>query len=94
MKAAQKIHFFSYKSAFLFFSFILALNLVVNPLLTGFGVNETLSLFLINTVGISVGLVFVLVWVEGKFKQKKKAGILLLSLLILSGSVCFSILYG
>ncbi|WP_282035298.1 hypothetical protein [Metabacillus indicus] len=94
MKPVHKIHFFSYKSAFLFFCFVLALNLMVNPLLNGMGVDEKLSLLLINTIGISTGLVLILVLIEGKFRDKKKSGLLFLCLLLLSGLVCFSILYG
>ncbi|TDL82893.1 hypothetical protein E2R53_04950 [Peribacillus frigoritolerans] len=94
MKQVHRIHFFSYKSAFLFFCFMLILNLVLNPILYGFGIDKELSLFLVNTIGISACLVLILVFIEGKFKEKKKSGQLFLLLLLLNGLICFSILYG
>lgn len=93
MNPTSRIHFFSYKSAFLFFVFILVFNFVFNPALTALGIDKHLSLYLVNTFGISVGLTLIIRLVEGKFKNKKHASILFLSLLALSAFVCYAIVF-
>ncbi|MEH6992835.1 hypothetical protein V7075_08990 [Neobacillus drentensis] len=90
---SPKLHFFSYKSAFIFFSFILVFNLIFTPLLTVLGVDQQLALYLINTIAISVGLTGVIVLIEGKCKTKKQAAALLLSLFIGCLLVCYVIVF-
>ncbi|MGG3564615.1 hypothetical protein ABES03_23765 [Neobacillus rhizosphaerae] len=90
---SPKLHFFSYKSGFLFFGFILVFNLIFNPLLRVSGVDQQLSLYLINSIGISVGLTGVLVLIEGKFKTKKQMTALFFSLLIGCLLSCYLIVY-
>ncbi|MEH7479718.1 hypothetical protein V7157_01155 [Neobacillus drentensis] len=91
--ASPKLHFFSYKSASLFFGFILVFNLIFNPLLRVMGVDQQLALYLINTIGISVGLTGVIVFIEGKFKTKKQMTALFLSLFSGCLLVCYLIVY-
>ncbi|PFE03510.1 hypothetical protein COE15_00360 [Bacillus cereus] len=93
MNSTSRIHFFSYKSAFLFFSFILVFNLIFNPLMNAVGIDKRLSLYLDNIFAISAGLTLVLIFVEGKFKNKKQALILFLSLLVASALICYPIVY-
>ncbi|MCK1982575.1 MULTISPECIES: hypothetical protein [Peribacillus] len=93
MNSTSRIHFFSYKSAFLFFSFILVFNFIFNGLMEAFEINKQLSLYLGNTFAISAGLTMVVCFVEGKFKNKKHASLLFLSLLAVSALVCYAIIY-
>jgi hypothetical protein len=93
MNSTTRIHFFSYKSAFLFFSFILVFNFIFNTLMNGFGIDKQLSLYLGNTFAISAVLTIVIILVEGKFKNKKQATLLFLSLLAVSALVCYAIIY-
>ncbi|KQU20443.1 hypothetical protein ACWF7H_17790 [Peribacillus butanolivorans] len=93
MNSTTRIHFFSYKSAFLFFSFILVFNFIFNTLMNAFGIDKQLSLYLGNTFAISAGLTIVIILVEGKFKNKKQATLLFLSLLAVSALVCYAIIY-
>ncbi|MFF2586280.1 hypothetical protein ACFVSS_00105 [Peribacillus butanolivorans] len=93
MNSTTRIHFFSYKSAFLFFSFILVFNFIFNTLMKAFGIDKQLSLYLGNTFAISAGLTIVIILVEGKFKNKKQATLLFLSLLAVSALVCYAIIY-
>ncbi|MDM5153045.1 hypothetical protein QUF88_03790 [Bacillus sp. DX1.1] len=93
MNPTSRIHFFSYKSAFLFFSFILAFNLIFNPLMNAVGIDKQLSMYLGNTFAISAGLTIVITLVEGKFKNKKQALNLFLSLLVVSALICYFIVY-
>ncbi|MFI8494917.1 hypothetical protein ACIGC1_18740 [Peribacillus butanolivorans] len=93
MNSTTRIHFFSYKSAFLFFSFILVFNFIFNTLMNAFGIDKQLSLYLGNTLAISAGLTIVIILVEGKFKNKKQATLLFLSLLAVSALVCYAIIY-
>ncbi|TRZ39455.1 hypothetical protein CEQ21_00305 [Niallia circulans] len=90
MNKSPNLLFFSYKSAWIFFSCILILNLFVVPFLTYIGVNQQVALFLINTLGISASLTYVVVRVEGKLiKHKHKHSFsLFMSLLIVSSIVC------
>jgi hypothetical protein len=55
--------------------------------------NKQLSLYLGNTFAISSGLTMVVCFVEGKFKNKKQATLLFLSLLAVSALVCYAIIY-
>jgi hypothetical protein len=91
--SSPKLHFFSYKSGFLFFGFILVFNLIFNPLLRMIGVDQQLALYIINTIGISVGLTSVMVLIEGKFKTKKQMTALFFSLFIGSLLACYLIVY-
>ncbi|EJQ46378.1 hypothetical protein BWGOE4_35760 [Bacillus mycoides] len=93
MNSTSKIHFFSYKSAFLLFSFILVFNLIFNPLMNVGGIDKQLSLYLGNTFAFSAGLTVVITLVEGKFKNKKQALILFLSLIVVSALICYPIVY-
>lgn len=93
MKTSNRIHFFSYKSAFLFFVFILLMNLVFNPVMNVVGLDRLMSLFLVNTIAISVGLTGIIILIEGKFQNRKQASILFLTLLVFSAIVCYSIVY-
>ncbi|PJN90113.1 hypothetical protein [Bacillus sp. mrc49] len=93
MNTTKKIHFFSYKSAFIFFSFILVFNFIFNALMDALGMDKQLSLYLGNTCAISAGLTIVICLVEGKFKNKKQASLLFLSLLAVSAVVCHAIIY-
>lgn len=90
----SRFHFFSYKGAFLFFSFILIFNLIFNSLMNIVGIDKQLSLYIGNTFAISVGLTILIVFVEGKLKNKKQGYILFLSLLLLSSIACYFIVYG
>ncbi|PGH77974.1 hypothetical protein CN899_29275 [Bacillus thuringiensis] len=93
MNSTSKIHFFSYKGAFLFFSFILVFNFICNPIMNAVGMDKQLSLYLGNTFSISVGLTIVITFVEGKFKNRKQAFIFFLSLLVVSALICYLIVY-
>ncbi|WP_057912676.1 hypothetical protein [Peribacillus muralis] len=93
MNSTSRIHFFSYKSAFLFFSFILVFNFIFNTVMNAFEIDRQLSLYLGNTLAISAGLTMVICLVEGKFKNKKQASLLFLSLLAVSALVCYAIIY-
>ncbi|MCK1991209.1 hypothetical protein GW626_12760 [Peribacillus muralis] len=93
MNSTSRIHFFSYKSAFLFFSFILVFNFIFNTVMNAFEIDKQLSLYLGNTLAISAGLTMVICLVEGKFKNKKQASLLFLSLLAVSALVCYAIIY-
>lgn len=93
MNSTSRIHFFSYKSAFLFFSFILVFNLIFNPLLGFLGVNKQLALYVINSLGISGGLTGVVVLIEGKFKTKKQMLMLFSSLLAVCLIICYVIVF-
>ncbi|MCM3763660.1 hypothetical protein [Neobacillus niacini] len=88
-----KLHFFSYKSAFLFFGFILVFNLIFNPILGFFGVNKQLALYLINSLGISGGLTGAIVLIEGKFKTKKQMAMLFSALLAVCLVICYLIVF-
>lgn len=88
MNKSPNLLFFSYKSAWIFFSCILILNLFVVPFLTYIGVNQQVALFLINTLGISATLTYVVVRVEGKLNKHKHSISLFMSLLIVSSIVC------
>lgn len=88
MNKSPNLLFFSYKSAWIFFSCILILNLFVVPFLTYIGVNQQVALFLINTLGISASLTYVVVRVEGKLIKHKHSFSLFMSLLIVSSIVC------
>lgn len=57
------------------------------------GIDKRLSLYLDNIFAISAGLTLVLIFVEGKFKNKKQALILFLSLLVASALICYPIVY-
>jgi|SRR6478752_2762438 hypothetical protein len=89
----SRFHFFSYKGAFLFFSFILIFNLIFNSLMNIVGIDKQLSLYIGNTFAISLGLTILIVFVEGKLKNKKQGYILFLSLLLLSSIACYFIVY-
>lgn len=89
----SRFHFFSYKGAFLFFSFILIFNLIFNSLMNIVGIDKQLSLYIDNTFAISLGLTILIVFVEGKLKNKKQGYILFLSLLLLSSIACYFIVY-
>ncbi|MFS0784733.1 hypothetical protein [Bacillus sp. 1P06AnD] len=93
MKTAANIHYFSYKSAFLFFVFILVFNLIFNPVLSMAGLGTKASLYVVNTLGISLGLTAVIIFVEGKFKNKKQGSLLFGSLLVVSAAVCYAVIY-
>ncbi|MFJ7754018.1 hypothetical protein ACQKGI_04515 [Peribacillus muralis] len=93
MNSTSRIHFFSYKSAFLFFSFILVFNFIFNAMMNALGMDKQLSLYLGNTFAISAGLTMVICLVEGKFKNKKQASLLFLSLLAVSAVVCYAIIF-
>ncbi|MGE7762204.1 hypothetical protein [Peribacillus sp. NPDC097895] len=93
MNSTSRIHFFSYKSAFLFFSFILVFNFIFNTVMNAFEIDKQFSLYLGNTFAISAGLTMVVCLVEGKFKNKKQASLLFLSLLAVSALVCYAIIY-
>lgn len=58
-----------------------------------FEINKQLSLYLGNTFAISAGLTMVVCFVEGKFKNKKHASLLFLSLLAVSALICYVIIY-
>ncbi|MFD6211015.1 hypothetical protein [Peribacillus sp. NPDC060253] len=92
MNSTSRIHFFSYKSAFLFFSFILVFNFIFNTVMNAFEIDKRFSLYLGNTFAISAGLTMVVCLVEGKFKNKKQASLLFLSLLAVSALVCYAII--
>lgn len=89
----SRFHFFSYKGAFLFFSFILIFNLIFNSLMNIVEIDKQLSLYIGNTFAISLGLTILIVCVEGKLKNKKQGYILFLSLLLLSSIACYFIVY-
>ncbi|AOH55404.1 hypothetical protein ABE28_013685 [Peribacillus muralis] len=93
MNSTSRIHFFSYKSAFFFFSFILVFNFIFNAMMNALGMDKQLSLYLGNTFAISAGLTMVICLVEGKFKNKKQASLLFLSLLAVSVVVCYAIIF-
>mgnify|MGYP001110216070 CR=1 FL=1 len=88
MNKSPNLLFFSYKSAWIFFSCILILNLFVVPFLTYISINQQVALFLINTLGISATLTYVVVRVEGKLNKHKHGISLFMSLLIVSSIVC------
>ena len=91
--APPKLHFFSYKSAILFFSFVFISNLIFNPLLSFIGVEKQLALYLINSIAISVGLTAVIVLVEIKFTSSKQMTVLFLSLFVFCMGVGWLIIY-
>lgn len=91
--APAKLHFFSYKSAFLFFSFVLVSNLILTPLLRITGMDIQLILYLINTIAISSGMTAVIVFVEKKFRGKKQTTALFMTLLLTCLIVCYFIVY-
>ncbi|KMY50922.1 hypothetical protein [Peribacillus loiseleuriae] len=93
MNTSPKLHFFSYKGAFLFFSFVLIFNLLFTPLLQIIGVDKYMALYIGNTFVISVGLTAVLVFIEGKCKGIKQILTLFFSLLIFCAMVCYLIVY-
>lgn len=93
MNVTAGLHFFSYKSAFLFFSFIIVFNLIFNPIMNSLEIDKHLSLFIGNSFAISAGLTMITNFVEGKCKTKKKSAILFLSLLAVSTMVCYVIVY-
>lgn len=93
MDTTKKIHFFSYKSAFLFFIFILAFNLIFNPVLQLIGMSKEFALFATNSIGLSIGLTSILVFIEGKFKNKKQSLILFFSLLVFCTITCYAVVF-
>ncbi|XZF75490.1 hypothetical protein ACSBO6_18220 [Bacillus sp. AL-1R] len=93
MNTTKNLHFFSYKAAFTFFVFILAFNLIFNPVLHFFGMTKDLAVFITNSIGLSVGLTGVIVFIEGKFKNKKQALILFFTLLVFCTVTCFLVVF-
>jgi len=87
------IHFFSYRSAFLFFGFILIFNLIFNYVMNALGVGYNHALYIGNMFAISGSLTFILSVVEGKIKGKKQCYTLFFSLLFLSAIAGYFIVY-
>ncbi|WP_088042712.1 hypothetical protein [Bacillus sp. EAC] len=93
MNTTKNLHFFSYKAAIVFFVFILAFNLIFNPVLLFIGMSKNLAVFITNSIGLSVGLTSVIVFIEGKFKNKKQASILFISLLAFCIVTCYIVVF-
>ncbi|MGG0175088.1 hypothetical protein [Gottfriedia acidiceleris] len=93
MNTTKNLHFFSYKGAFAFFVFILAFNLIFNPVLLLLGMTRDLAVFITNSIGLSVGLTSVIVFIEGKFKNKKQALILFFTLLVFCTVTCYLVVF-
>ena len=84
----------SYKSAFTFFFVVTGLNLVFNPLLMTLGISQQMSLFVINSLGISATLSYVLLKLNGFYRNIKQA-ILLTSLIFTISTVsCYALISG
>ncbi|MCE4048555.1 hypothetical protein [Bacillus sp. Au-Bac7] len=94
MRKTQNLLFFSYKSAAIFFSLILIFNLVFVPLLSATGVNQQAALSIVNSIGISSALTFVIVWIERKLNNKKHVITLFLALLVGCSLGCFLLVFG
>ncbi|PGS49843.1 hypothetical protein [Bacillus sp. AFS041924] len=93
MNTTKNLHFFSYKGAFVFFAFILAFNLIFNPVILLIGMSKDLAVFITNSIGLSVGLTSVIVFIEGKFKNKKQASILFFSLFVFCTVTCYIVVF-
>lgn len=93
MDTTKKFHFFSYKSAFLFFIFILAFNLIFNPIFQLIGMTKEFALFITNSLGLSIGLTTIIVFIEGKFKNKKQSFTLFFSLLVFCTITCYIVVF-
>lgn len=93
MDTTKKLHFFSYKSAFLFFIFILAFNLIFNAVFQYIGMTKEFALFATNSLGLSIGLTTIIVFIEGKFKNKKQASKLFFSLLVFCTVTCYIVVF-
>ncbi|UPM54856.1 hypothetical protein [Gottfriedia acidiceleris] len=75
---------FNYKSAIIFFSFVIIINLLLCPLIQQIGFAYQTSLFIANSIACSIGLPFVVLKLEGKYKNRRQA----LKFILISTAVC------
>ncbi|EIT86371.1 hypothetical protein A374_05386 [Fictibacillus macauensis ZFHKF-1] len=93
MNKASSLHYFSYRSAFVFFFFLFLMNVCGHPLLVGMGLSENLSLFVVNSLAVSIGMTGVLRLLEGRLRERKALVGVFALLLVVSGITCFAILF-
>lgn len=93
MEESKKMIRFSYKGAFLFFTFVILANLLFTPLLTAIGLSNQMSLFLANSITCSIGLAFVVLVIEKKYKDKLHALKFFLFLLFLCTAASYYLVF-
>jgi len=93
MEEDRKWTMLSFKSAFAFFFMVMIINLIFQPLLRLLGISEQVSLFVINSVGISLALSYAMLVLNKMYRNKKQA--LVLSGLITASSflVCYVVVF-
>lgn len=83
----------SYKSAIFFFLITFLINLTLTPAFVKLGVSQQTSVFVLNSLSISITLSYVLL-VMNKMYQNKKQALLLGSIItILSTAFCYYVIY-
>ena len=63
----------SFKSAFFFFGSTFLVNIIVTPLLIMLGISQEMSIFIVNSVGISASLTYVILVMNKMYRNKKQA---------------------
>ena len=89
----QKWTMLSFKSAFAFFFMMIIINLIFQPLLRFLGISEQVSLFMVNSVGISIALSYALLVLNKMYRNKKQAFILSGLITVSSFLVCYAVIF-
>lgn len=92
-KQEQKWTMLSFKSAFLFFLMVIVINVIFQPVFRLFGVSDQVSLFIINSVGISIALSYALLVLNKMYRNKKQAIIISGLIAIVSFLVCYTVIF-
>jgi len=83
----------SFKSAFLFFGVIILINFLFQPLFGLLGISPQVSLFVINSVGISITLSYVLLVLNKMYRSKKQALVVSGLITLSSFLVCYAVIF-
>ncbi|MCL1949275.1 MAG: hypothetical protein FWF59_06060 [Turicibacter sp.] len=83
----------TFKGAFVFFLATAIINLIFNPLLQSFGMDVRLSAFLVNTLGISGSLSYVLLKVNRVASTTKQAGWWIAGITAATALICYATIY-
>lgn len=88
MKEEKSWEQLSFESAFFFFGITFLVNIVVTPLLVRLGISQNLSIFIVNSIGISTTLTYVILVMNNMYRNKKQA--ILVTFAITIPTVIFS----
>ena len=83
----------SFKSAFVFFGLVILINFIFQPLFGLLGISEQVSLFVINSVGISIALSYALLVLNKMYRSKKQALIMSGLITLASFLVCYAVIF-